>query len=86
MKSLHWSMTPLMLFSSSLQTSLRYHKVDRLDWVTSSGAIQQQIWQKIIEADLVICDLTDYNPNVMVEGGGAGDLYQGPRMHHAGAV
>lgn len=44
-------------------------QVDRLDWVTSSGAIQQQIWQKIIEADLVICDLTGYNPNVMFESG-----------------
>jgi hypothetical protein len=44
-------------------------QVDRLDWVTSSGAIQQQIWQKIVEADLVICDLTGYNPNVMFESG-----------------
>ena len=44
-------------------------QVDRLDWVTSSGAIQQQIWQKIVEADLVICDLTGYNANVMVESG-----------------
>jgi hypothetical protein len=44
-------------------------QVDRLDWVTSSGAIQQQIWQKIAEADLVICDLTGYNPNVMIESG-----------------
>src|SRR5205823_290235 len=31
--------------------------------------IQQQIWQKIIEADLVICDMTEYNPNVMFESG-----------------
>lgn len=44
-------------------------QVDRLDWISSSGAIQQQIWQKIIEADLVICDLTGYNPNVMFESG-----------------
>jgi hypothetical protein len=44
-------------------------QVDRLDWVTSSGAIQQQIWQKIIEADLVICDLTGHNHNVMFEAG-----------------
>src|SRR5580693_620499 len=44
-------------------------KIDRLDWIASSGAIQQQIWQKIIEADLVICDLTEYNPNVMFESG-----------------
>jgi hypothetical protein len=44
-------------------------EMNRLDWVSSSGAIQQQIWQKIIEADLVICDLTDYNRNVMFESG-----------------
>jgi hypothetical protein len=44
-------------------------EVNRLDWVSSSGAIQQQIWQKIIEADLVICDLTEHNANVMFESG-----------------
>ncbi len=44
-------------------------EVNRLDWVSSSGAIQQQIWQEIIEADLIICDLTDYNRNVMFESG-----------------
>jgi hypothetical protein len=44
-------------------------QIDRLDWVTSSGAIQQQIWQKIIEADLIFCDITGYNPNVMFESG-----------------
>jgi hypothetical protein len=43
--------------------------IERLDWVTSSGAIQQQIWQRIFEADLVFCDITSYNPNVMFEGG-----------------
>jgi len=43
--------------------------IERLDWVTFSGAIQQQIWQKIFEADLVFCDITSYNPNVMFEGG-----------------
>src|ERR1700722_12841909 len=44
-------------------------QVDRLDWHTSSGAIQQQIWQRIAEADLVICDITGYNANVMLESG-----------------
>src|SRR5690349_8299346 len=44
-------------------------RIERLDWVTSSGAIQQQIWQRILEADLVICDITSYNANVMFEGG-----------------
>ncbi len=43
--------------------------IERLDWVTSSGAIQQQIWQRIFEADLVFCDITSYNSNVMFEGG-----------------
>jgi hypothetical protein len=42
---------------------------ERLDWVTSSGAIQQQIWQRILEADLIFCDITSYNSNVMFEGG-----------------
>ena len=42
-------------------------QVDRLDWVSSSGAIQEQIWQKIIEADLIICDLTEGVPS-LVEG------------------
>jgi hypothetical protein len=44
-------------------------QIDRLDWVTSAGAIQQQIWQKIVEADLVFCDITGHNPNVMLESG-----------------
>src|SRR5258706_11613669 len=44
-------------------------RVERLDWVTSSGVIQQQIWMKIFEADLVFCDVTGYNANVMFEAG-----------------
>lgn len=44
-------------------------KIERLDWITSSGVIQQEIWQKIAEADLVFCDITGYNPNVMFESG-----------------
>jgi hypothetical protein len=47
----------------------RLPHIERLDWVTSSGAIQQQIWQRIFEADLVFCDITSYNSNVMFEGG-----------------
>ena len=43
--------------------------IKRLDWVTSSGVIQQEIWQEIAEADLVFCDITGYNPNVMFESG-----------------
>jgi hypothetical protein len=44
-------------------------QIERLDWITSSGVIQQEIWQKIDEADLVFCDITGYNPNVMFESG-----------------
>lgn len=44
-------------------------KIERLDWVISSGVIQQEIWEKIISADIVFCDITGFNPNVMFEGG-----------------
>jgi hypothetical protein len=44
-------------------------RIERLDWETSTGVIQQEIWQKIFEADLVFCDITGYNPNVMFETG-----------------
>ena len=43
--------------------------IKRIDWVTSSGIIQQEIWQEIAEADLIFCDITGYNPNVMFESG-----------------
>jgi hypothetical protein len=43
--------------------------INRLDWVTTSGVIQQQIWQEILEADIIFCDITGYNPNVMFECG-----------------
>ncbi len=43
--------------------------VERLDWVISSGVIQQEIWERIIHSDLIFCDITGYNPNVMFECG-----------------
>ena len=43
--------------------------INRLDWVTSTGVIQQEIWKEIAEADLIFCDITGYNPNVMFESG-----------------
>jgi len=43
--------------------------IERLDWVLTGGAIQNQIWTKIVEADLVVVDLTGHNPNVMFEAG-----------------
>ncbi len=44
-------------------------EIDRLDWVTSSGVIQNEIWDKLVGSDLVFCDITGYNPNVMFESG-----------------
>ena len=43
--------------------------VQRLDWVTSSGVIQREIWKEIYDADLVFCDVTGYNANVLFESG-----------------
>jgi len=43
--------------------------IQRLDWVTSSGVIQQEIWKEISDADLVFCDITGYNANVLFESG-----------------
>ena len=43
--------------------------INRLDWVTSSGVIQQEIWREIYEADLIFCDITGYNANVIFEAG-----------------
>jgi hypothetical protein len=43
--------------------------VERLDWVTSAGAIQHQLWERLARADLIFCDLTGQNPNVMFEAG-----------------
>lgn len=43
--------------------------VKRLDWITSSGVVQQEIWEEINAADLVFCDITGYNPNAMFESG-----------------
>lgn len=44
-------------------------RVERLDWVTSSGVVQSQLWQRVDDADLVFCDITGHNPNVMFEAG-----------------
>jgi hypothetical protein len=44
-------------------------EIKRIDWITSSGVIQNEIWLEIASADLVFCDITGYNPNVMVEAG-----------------
>lgn len=51
----------------STQFNLGLPRIDRLDWVTSTGVIQQELWQKVDEADLVFGDITGYNPNVMFE-------------------
>jgi hypothetical protein len=44
-------------------------QIQRLDWVTSSGVIQREIWREIYDADLVFCDVTGYNANVLFESG-----------------
>ncbi|MBM3241846.1 hypothetical protein FJZ31_36715 [Candidatus Poribacteria bacterium] len=44
-------------------------EIKRLDWVTSSKVIHEEIWTEIYEADLIFCDITGYNPNVMFECG-----------------
>ena len=44
-------------------------QIKRLDWVTSSNVIQQEIWEEIYGADLVFCDVTGYNANVLFEAG-----------------
>lgn len=44
-------------------------EIKRLDWLTSSGIIQNEIWAEVISADLIFCDITGYNPNVMFESG-----------------
>ena len=54
---------------ADILSEMELPKIERLDWITSSGVIQQEIWQKITEADLVFCDITGYNPNVMFESG-----------------
>jgi hypothetical protein len=58
----------LKIFSMSLP------EIKRMDWVTSSGAIQNEIWEEIARADLIFCDITGYNPNVMFENGVAAAL------------
>lgn len=47
----------------------QFPKIDRLDWVVSSGIIQEEIWQRVALADLIFCDISGCNPNVMFESG-----------------
>ena len=50
-------------------TSFGFHvpEIKRLDWEDSSGVVHQQLWQALLAADLVFCDTTSANPNVMYE-------------------
>ncbi len=54
--------------------------INRLDWVTSSGVIQNEIWEEVSNADLIFCDITGYNPNVMFESGVAAALKRMPQV------
>jgi hypothetical protein len=55
-------------------------KINRLDWVISTGVIHYEIWQEILSADLIFCDITGYNPNVMFEAGVAAALKNIPKV------
>ena len=59
----------LGVFDANRQLGIELPKIERLDWVKSTGVIQQEIWEKIAQADLVFCDITGFNPNVMFESG-----------------
>jgi hypothetical protein len=48
---------------------LHLPEIKRIEWVRSSGVIQNQIWKELLAADLVFCDITEHNPNVMFEAG-----------------
>jgi tetratricopeptide (TPR) repeat protein len=43
------------------------YKVTRADDITKSGAVTAEILRQLAEADLVVADLTDLNPNVFYE-------------------
>jgi hypothetical protein len=64
----------LQSFHDSSPAILAPPKINRLDWVTSSGVIQSEIWEELATADLVFCDITGFNPNVMFESGVAAAL------------
>ena len=55
-------------------------QINRLDWVISSGVIQNEIWEEVARADLIFCDITGYNPNVMFESGVAAALKRMPQV------
>lgn len=48
---------------------LHLPEINRIEWIRSSGVIQNQIWRELLAADLVLCDITEHNPNVMFEAG-----------------
>jgi len=41
--------------------------VDRADEIQKPGLITQQVIERVVNADLVVADLTDHNPNVFYE-------------------
>lgn len=48
---------------------LHHPDIKRIEWIRSSGVIQEQLWRELLRADLIFCDITDYNANVMFEAG-----------------
>ncbi len=59
----------LALYSKFIKPVLEEHgyEVVRADEIAASGSITKDIIIRLVEADLVICDLTDLNPNVFYE-------------------
>lgn len=68
-----------------LYTSFGFHlpEIKRLDWEDSSGVVHQQLWQALLAADLVFCDTTSSNPNVLYELGVAAAWKQ---MHQVALI
>jgi hypothetical protein len=42
-------------------------EINRVDWVKEAGVIHGQLWRELINADIIFCDISGYNPNVMFE-------------------
>lgn len=52
-----------------LQIDNELPDIKRIDWIVSSGVIQNETWKEIDEADLIFCNITGFNTNVMFESG-----------------
>lgn len=48
-------------------TECGYGEVTRADKISDPGMISRQIIERLLEADMVVADLTDHNPSVFYE-------------------